>query len=182
VVRKVAQLLRGAAEVLTDGDVERAMDLLADARTTDELIRELQDASDEGLSVVASSPFRLRHREPLRRMAELVEPIDLAMRNTRVLVRRSAVAAYRREPYAGLCWALAEATDQVAAELDANRMPAAAQPALLEVAAGTSRVERGEGLSAEVVLAQVRSVVADLLRITGMGVIESTDAVPPLSR
>ncbi len=186
VVRKVAQLLRGAAEVLTDGDVEHAMELLADARTTDELIRELQDASDEGLSVVASSPFRLRHREPLRRMAELVEPIDLAMRNTRVLVRRAAVAAYRREPvppsYAGLCSALAEATDQVAAELDANRMPTAAQPALLEVAAGTSQVERGEGLSAEVVLAQVRSVVADLLRITGMGVIESTDAVPPLSR
>lgn len=186
VVRKVAELLRGAAEVLTDGDVEHAMNLLADARTTDVLIRELQDASDEGLSVVASSPFRLRHREPLRRMAELVEPIDLAMRNTRVLVRRAAVAAHRREPvpaaYAHVCTALAEATDQVAAELDANRMPTAARPALLEVAAATSRVERGEGLSAEVVLAQVRSVVADLLRITGMGVVESTDAVPPRSR
>ena len=62
------QLLRGAAEVLTDGDVERAMDLLADARTTDELIRELEDASDEGLSVVAA-PRSLRHREPLGRMA-----------------------------------------------------------------------------------------------------------------
>jgi hypothetical protein len=162
------------------------MALLADARATDVLIRELQDASDEGLSVVASSPFRLRHREPLRRMAELVEPLDLAMRNTRVLVRRAAVAAYRREPvpraYAAVCTDLAEAADLVAAELDADRMPVAARPALLAVAAGTSRVERGEGLSAEVVLAQVRSVVADLLRITGLGVVESTDAVPPLAR
>jgi uncharacterized membrane protein YgaE (UPF0421/DUF939 family) len=185
VVRKIAQLLRAAAEVMADGDLDRAVSLLADARATDVLIRELQDASDEGLSVVASSPFRLRHREPLRRMAELVEPLDLAMRNTRVLVRRAAVAAYRREPvpraYAHVCADLADAADLVAAELEADRMPSAARPALLEVAVGTSQVERTRELSAEMVLGQMRSVVADLLRITGLGVVESTDALPPLA-
>ena len=185
VVRKIAALLHAAAEVMTEGDVERATDLLADARATDVLIRELQDASDEGLSVVASSPFRLRHREPLRRMAELVEPLDLAMRNTRVLVRRAAVAAYRREPvphaYARLCADLAAATELIAAELEADRLPAAARPDLLQVAAATSRVERTRALSAEMVLGQMRSLVADLLRITGLGVLESTDALPPLA-
>jgi hypothetical protein len=30
------------------------------------------------------------------------------------------------------------------------------------------------------VLAQLRSIVADLLRLTGMGTLESTDAIPPL--
>ena len=173
--------------MLTDGDVERAMDLLADARTTDVLIRELQDASDEGLSVVASSPFRLRHREPLRRMAELVEPIDLAMRNTRVLVRRAAVAAYRREPVPpcvrrpvlGAGGGDRPGRRGAGGRPDADR--GAARPCWRwrPAPAGSSAAE---GLSAEVVLAQVRSVVADLLRITGMGVIESTDAVPPLSR
>jgi uncharacterized membrane protein YgaE (UPF0421/DUF939 family) len=186
VVRRIAALLDGAAEVLTDGDPEAAIELLADARSTDPLIRELQDASDEGLSVVASSPFRLRHREPLRRMAELVEPLDLAMRNTRVLVRRVAVAAHRREPvprgYAVLCRELAEATREVAAELEADRMPVEARPALLEVAAGTARVERSSDLSGEVLLGQLRSTIADLLRITGLGVMESTDAIPPLAR
>lgn len=185
VVRKIARLLRAASEVLVDGDLDRSMRLLADARTTDVLIRELQDASDEGLSVVASSPFRLRHREPLRQMAELVEPLDLAMRNTRVLVRRAAVAAYRREPvpdaYAVVCGELADAADLVAAELEADRMPVAARPALLEVAAASSRVERTRALSAEMVLGQMRSVVADLLRITGLGVVESTDALPPMA-
>jgi uncharacterized membrane protein YgaE (UPF0421/DUF939 family) len=185
VVRKVARLLRAAAEVMRDGDVDRAGELLADARATDGLIRELQDASDEGLSVVASSPFRRRHREPLRRMAELVEPLDLAMRNTRVLVRRAAVAAYRREEvphaYAVVCDELADATDLVAAELEADRMPTAARPALLAVAAATSRVERSRELSAEMLLGQMRSVAADLLRITGLGVVESTDALPPLA-
>lgn len=186
VVRKIEQLLRGAAGVLEDGDPETGVELLADARATDVLIRELQDASDEGLSVVASSPFRLRHREPLRRMAELVEPLDLALRNTRVLVRRVAVAAHRREAvprgYAVLCRDLADATELVAAELVANRMPIAARPALLEVAAGTALVERTPDLSAEVLLGQLRSLTADLLRITGMGVMESTDAIPPLVR
>lgn len=185
VVRKTADLLRAASGVMVDGDADRALALLADARTTDVLVRELQDASDEGLSVVASSPFRLRHRAPLRRMAELVEPLDFALRNTRVLVRRAAVAAYHHEPvphgYAVLCAELADAADAVAAELEDDRMPAAAQPALLAVASGTARVERSHGLSAEVILAQMRSVVADLLRITGMGVLESSDAIPPAS-
>jgi uncharacterized membrane protein YgaE (UPF0421/DUF939 family) len=184
VMRKIAELLRGASGVILDGDVERALALLADARGTDVLIRELQDAADEGLSVVASSPFRVRHREPLRRMADIVEPLDLALRNTRVLVRRAAVAAYRREPvsrgYAVLCDDLADAAELVARELEADRMPVAAQPALLEVATATARVERSHGLSAEVILAQSRSVVADLLRITGMGVLESSDAIPPV--
>ena len=34
-------------------------------------------------------------------------------------------------------------------------------------------------LSAEVVLAQLRSVVADLLLVTGMDQLEATDALPP---
>jgi hypothetical protein len=81
--------------------------------------------------------------------------------------------------YAVLCAELADAADAVAAELEDDRMPAAAQPALLAVASGTARVERSHSLSAEVILAQMRSVVADLLRITGMGVLESSDAIPP---
>jgi hypothetical protein len=160
------------------------MALLADARATDSLIRELQDASAEGLSVLASSPFRVRHKGQVRHMAELVEPLDYAMRNTRLLVRRVAVAAYRRQPvphsYALLCEDLADAAEEVAAELRENRLAEAARERLLVLATATSEVERSTELSAEVVLAQLRSIIADLLRITGMGVLESTDAIPPL--
>ena len=96
VVRKVADLLRAASDVMVDGEVDPAMDLLADARSTDYLIRELQSAADEGMAVVASSPFRVRHRAGMRQMAELVDPLDRALRSTRVLVRHTAVAAYHR--------------------------------------------------------------------------------------
>jgi len=186
VMRKIAALLRAAGEVMTDGETDRAMALLADARSTDHLIRELQAAADEGLALVASSPFRVRHRGNLRLMADLVDPLDRALRSTRVLVRQTAVAAYHRRPvpksYALLALDLADAADQVADELAARRMAVAARGALVAVGNATGAVERTDVLTADVVLAQLRSVVVDLLMVTGMEQLESTDALPPPPR
>lgn len=183
VTRKIAELLRASADVMDSGEVEPALELLADARATDYLIRELQSASEEGLSVVASSPFRIHHRKDQRRMADLVDPLDRALRSTRVLVRNTAVSAYRRRPvprgYAVLTRDLADAVDLVADELAANRRPTDAEPALLVVAQGTGHLERSDALSVEVLLAQLRSIIADLLLLTGMDPLEASDALPP---
>ena len=124
--------------------------------------------------MVRSSPFRRRHRGRVRAMAELVEPLDFALRNTRVLVRRVAVACYRREPipasYAVLLDDLAECTDAIADELGAGRAATAVRDQLIGARPGhRSQVERSSDLSAEVVLAQVRSLVADLLAVSGHG-------------
>ncbi len=184
VVRKVSQLLRAAAVVMEDADPVHGMSVLADARSTDGLIRELQAAADEGMAVVTSSPFRIRHRPQVRRMAELVDPLDRALRSTRVLVRQAAVAAYRGiivpASYLQLARDLAEATDLVAAELAAGRQAIGARPALLAVAEASGAVERTEAINAEVVLVQLRSIVVDLLGVTGMGQFEATDALPPV--
>ena len=186
VTDKIAFLLAGAARAIEDKEVEPTLALLADARTTDVLIDELQHAAAEGLSVVRSSPFRARHRQSLRKLADLVEPLDLALRNTRVVVRRAAVAAYRDDPvpaeYAALCRDLSAAVARISAELRADRMPEAVRPELVRLAARTSRVHRTRDLSGEVVLAQLRSIIADLLRMTGMDAFESTDALPPFER
>jgi uncharacterized membrane protein YgaE (UPF0421/DUF939 family) len=183
VARRIRDLLQAASDVMTTGDVEPALDLLAEARATDHLIRELQDAADEGLDIVASSPFRIRHAQGLRKMAELVEPLDRALRSTRVLVRNCAVAAYRRQPvpraYALLTSELAAAVEVVAVELDAHRMAVAAQPVLLGLGMATAEVERSPDLTNEVILGQIRSVIADLLLLSGMDPLEATDALPP---
>src|SRR6476620_8349728 len=172
VMRKIAALLRAAGEVMVDGQIEPAMALLDDARSTEHLIRELQAAADEGLSVVASSPFRVRHKGNLRRMVELVDPLDRALRSTRVLVRQTAVAAYHRRPvpksYSLLTLDLADAADAVAAELAADRMAVGARSALLAVGHASGMVARTEELAAEVVLAQIRSVVVDRGVHTGL--------------
>ncbi len=186
VLRKVRDLLLASSEIMVTGEVDPAMALLDEARATDSMVRELQDAADEGLSVVRSSPFRIRHAPGMRKMAELVEPLDRALRSTRVLVRRCAVSAYLRQPiphsYAMVTADLAAAVEAVAIELDADRLAVDAQPALLAVAQATGQVERTDDLSAEVVLAQIRSVIADLLLLTGMNALEATDALPPVRR
>jgi hypothetical protein len=54
-----------------------------------------------------------------------------------------------------------------------------AQPALVAVGIATSDLERTSDLSAEVILGQLRAIVADLLLLTGMTSFEATDAIPP---
>ncbi|HEY0889150.1 MAG TPA: FUSC family protein [Nocardioides sp.] len=189
VVRKISGLLRAGGEVILEADAVHGMAVLRDARSTDSLIRELQAAADEGMAVVASSPFRVKHRPHVRHMAELVDPLDRALRSTRVLMRQIAVAAYRGRPvpasYAALAFELARATDLVAAELvrsaGTDQLAEAARPALLGVGAATATVERSDVINAEVILAQLRSVIVDLLGITGMGQFEATDALPPVA-
>lgn len=186
VLEKISALLRGAGGVMIDGDVERSLNLLADARGTDHLIRRLQSAADEGMSVVASSPFRVRHRPGIRQMSDLVDPLDRSLRSTRVLVRHVTVAAYHRrdvpDSYSQLAVELADAVDEAAAELRQDRQALAARPGLLAVGAGTGAVERSDQMTAEVVLAQIRSLVVDLLMLTGMEQLEATDALPPPPR
>jgi uncharacterized membrane protein YgaE (UPF0421/DUF939 family) len=184
VVDKVTELLRAASDSIEDGELEHALEVLKDARSTDPLMRELQQAADEGLSVLASSPFRRRHRAPVRRMVELVEPLDRALRNTRVLVRRVAIACYRREElpagYAAMVRDLADATAEVSGHLATGRHPDQVQDLLVRLGRATSAAPRSTGLSGQVVLAQVRSIIADLLAVCGMDPLEATDAVPPL--
>lgn len=186
VLRKESALMRAAADVMRSGEMDVALDLLADARQTDNLIRELQAAASEGVSVVASSPFRRGHRPHVRRMVEVVEPLDRSLRSTRVLVRRTAVASYYRRSiprsYPRLLEDLADATDLLADELAAERTGEEAREAIIAVGMGTAEVERTDDLSTEVVLAQIRSVVTDLLCVTGMGILESTDQLPSMRR
>jgi uncharacterized membrane protein YgaE (UPF0421/DUF939 family) len=182
VVRKVAELLRSAADRIGDGDVDRALAMLRDARSTDVLIAELRAASVEGLSEVSASPFRRRHGEQQRQLAELVEPLDVALRNTRVVVRRVAVALHRREPvpasYGALLRDLAVLTERVADELVADRMATAVIDDIVALGRATATVEGSNDLSAEVILAQVRSIIADLLALCGMDPLEATDVIP----
>ncbi len=183
VVTKIAELLRDAAQCARDGNVERAAEVLASARATDDLIRELRAAADEGLSVIASSPLRRAHTENVRSMADLVEPLDRAMRSTRVLVRRVAATANRHVhvpgSYAVVLDQLADATDIVGRALAENAHPAVGRSGLVRVGRSTSSLERGQLLT-DVLLIQIRSLVLDLLRLTGLDDEQAMEALPGL--
>ncbi len=181
VVRTISTLLRDAAQCTRDGDVQRAARVLASARATEEPLRDLQRAADEGLAVIASSPFQRKHREKVRSVADLVGPLDRALRSTRVLCRRVAVNAGRQidvpPSYATLLDDLADATDVVARVLAENSAAAMGRGGIIEVGRATAQLERGS-LSVEVLLVQIRSLIVDLLQVTGMDYEEAVAVIP----
>lgn len=183
VVRKIGDLLRRAVASAGAGDVEAAAEVLASARATDGLLLDLRGAADEGLSVLASSPFSRSEAAGVRKVADLIEPLDRAMRSTRVLVRRITVAVGRGETlpaeYDALLHELADATEVIGRALSENASPEVGRPAVLRVAAESGRVPRTASLASETVLAQTRSVIVDLLQLTGLDVDEAIAALPP---
>ena len=80
--------------------------------------------------------------------------------------------------YASLMRDLADLSDRVADELVANRMAVAVIDDLISLGRATAQVEHSDDLSAEVILAQVRSIIADLLALCGMDPLEATDVIP----
>jgi len=187
VLGTIAELLRGVAESTGGGDIEhraeRAAEILASARATEALIRELQAAADEGLSVIASSPFRRSEGQSVRKIADLVEPLDRAMRSTRVLARRVSIGAYRGHPvppsYAEVMLDLARAVDIVRRALAENAHPQIGRAGLVAVGRRTAVLERGN-LSTDALLVQIRSLIVDLLQLTGLDDEEALAAVPAL--
>lgn len=184
VVHLLAGLLREAARSAEDGDEERAVATLTRARDEDASLTDLRAAAAEGINIVQSSPFRRRRDPEVRRMADLVVPLDRALTNARVLVRRSVQLARSgtRLPaeYAALVEQLADAVEAMAQELGAGRMAVAARPQLMAVAQETVLMPRSSVLSVEVILAQVRSVVVDLLQAAGLDADEALAAIPPM--
>ncbi|MEP6799698.1 MAG: FUSC family protein [Lapillicoccus sp.] len=183
VVRKIVQLLHDAAQCTRDGDIERSAEVLASARATDGLIVELRAAASEGLSVLASSPFRRGQVEQVRSVADLVTPLDRALRSTRVLARRVAVLAVREitvpRAYAVVLDDLADAAEVVARALAENAHPEIGRSALLAVARQTASLER-PGLMVGVLLVELRAVVVDLLQLTGLDDEAALAALPRL--
>ena len=184
VAQRIGELLRDAAGSAEHGDVERAAEVLSEARRTDELIRELQAAADEGLAVISSSPFRRSEADSVRGVAAIVEPLDRALRSTRVLVRRVSIATHHgaRIPgsYVQVLRELATAADVVGRVWAENHSAERAQPALLAVARSTAELEHGE-YHTTVLLGQLRSLVVDLLELTGLGHEDAVASVPPFT-
>jgi uncharacterized membrane protein YgaE (UPF0421/DUF939 family) len=180
----IAELMRCAARSARDGDLDQAVVALARARETEALVHELRSAAEEGLSVIASSPFHRTHEPHVRRMADLIDPLDYAIRNARVLVRRVLIglADDERVPpdYIDALEDLAVATDVIARALSENASPEVGRGGLVEAGQRTAELARTQHLSTEVLLAQMRSIVVDLLQVTGLSVDEAVAMLPPV--
>lgn len=183
VLREMSEVLATTATALRTRDGAGASAALERSRRLEGALTALRTASSEGVDVVRLSPFRRSHLPSVQAVAALVEPLDRAIRNTRVLVRRCAVSLLYDEPmpppYVELVAGLAVAAGDIAASLNEPRpLPSSIRGPLRAVARASAVRAEPSGLSAEVVRAQVRSTVVDLLMLTGLGYDQARAEVP----
>jgi hypothetical protein len=68
----------------------------------------------------------------------------------------------------------------IAREFSERRLPTAAQDHLREIGDATSHVQLSDSMSAVVILAQIRSLVADLMQLSGMDYLEARELIPDM--
>ncbi len=184
VLQGTAVTIREMVVALEALDMESAERVLASARATEQALLSLTTAANEGAAVVRFSPFMRRHREGVLQLADLTVPLDRFTRNLRVLARRAVVAVYRgegvRPEHLHLLTSLARVTDECAAELFELRRPEDMIDEIIAVAEESSSIPLGDRLSSAVILAQVRSMLADLLELCGMEFTDARDSIPEL--
>ena len=184
ILSEFAGTLEEAAAASRRADEAGAEQVLERARAAERRLTALDEAAAEGLAVVRQSPFRRRQLSSVQAFADLWVPLDRASRNLRVLVRRCATAIWRGEPvppaYLDVLERLAATMHTMAADLTEGRLPHAAREPLREVAEGTSHLPVDVGMSAIVILAQSRSLVTDLLQLTGLDAAAARELIPDM--
>ncbi|WP_433165551.1 FUSC family protein [Kribbella sp. CA-247076] len=182
VLNELSEILQETADGLRNHDEQQVTDALRRARASESMLDDLRSAADEGVAVVRLSPFRRRQRGRVQEIADLVVPADRAIRNVRVLVRRCAVSVWRDEQmpaeYPQLLDRLADGTRLIAESLFEPAADVAAHRVLGELGRRTAVMPLPTGLSAVVVLGQIRSTVIDLLELTGTTYDEARTLVP----
>jgi uncharacterized membrane protein YgaE (UPF0421/DUF939 family) len=184
VVAGIADTLDAAADALAAKDEQAASAALDRVQVTEKDLATFDVAVAEGLEVVRHSPFRRRQLPEAIAIAELHVPLDGASRNLRVLARRSVVAVWRGEDvpvaYQDLIRQLAGACRLIAKEFAEHRLPAAARDQLREIAETSAHLPLTQSMSAVVILAQTRSMVADLMQLTGIEYADARELIPEM--
>ncbi|TWD81470.1 uncharacterized membrane protein YgaE (UPF0421/DUF939 family) [Kribbella amoyensis] len=182
VLNELSAILIETADGLRAADEDAVTDALRRARASESMLDDLRSAADEGVAVVRLSPFRRRHRGRVHQIANLVVPLDRAIRNIRVLVRRCAVSVWRGEKmpteFPDLLERLADGTRLIAESLFEPHADVAAHRVLGELGRRTAELPIPGSLSAVVVLGQIRSTIVDLLELTGTSYEEARTLVP----
>lgn len=184
VLGELAGVLRAIAAAVPDRDTVAAAAALSRARASQKAIDEFKTALVTSTEVATIAPLRWRNRGELDRYRSASGPIDLAVRNTRVLARRAlAVLRDDEEPPAKLpdvLEGLANAVDVLRDELARGVDPVRTRGLLRTAAAESDHLLTADDFSVRVMVAQLRSIVVDLLVASGVSRADALSALPPL--
>jgi uncharacterized membrane protein YgaE (UPF0421/DUF939 family) len=171
---ELAAVLAGTADALRARDAGVAETALQRARASQPLIDVLRAALRGGHEITTVSPLLRRRRRVLAVYAELAERSDYAMRNARVLARRTYTVLTDGTPVgpelADAVSELAVAVGTLTAELARDGHRERAREPVLDVVRHAVAMSEGRTHSASetVLVAQVRSIALDLLQATGL--------------
>lgn len=180
-------LMEGAEGLLAQ-DPEKVSTALTRMRATQTQIDALRSSLEGGREISRISPLYWNSRQRLDRIRATADPLDNAVRNIRVLLRRSLTVVRDDEI---LDPRLIDEVEQLGHAVDVVRRMMLADPGEQPDQAEAARVLRtvakgarpelvaGAGLSAHVVFAQVRSAVVDLMQVCGLKRISAMALLPP---
>lgn len=184
----MGRALTACADGLHEQDPEKIRLALESARGTQSQIDALRNAVEGGREVSRISPLYWNARPRLDLIRAAVNPLDNAVRNTRVLLRRALTLVRDDEILdprtIDEVEDLGRAVEVVRQYMlaDPGRQPDAAEATrvLRRVAKGaTMDLVQGAGLSAHVVFAQLRSIVVDLMQVCGVKRLSAMALLPP---
>jgi uncharacterized membrane protein YgaE (UPF0421/DUF939 family) len=188
ILQLAAKALHECADGLREQDADRIKDALEVVRGTQKQIDSLRTFLAGGREISRISPLYWNSRQRLERLAAVADPLDNAIRNIRVLLRRSLTLVRDDEI---LDVRLIAEIDKLAGGLEVLCAMMLADPGQLPDQAEAARVLRsaakgavpelvdGAGLSAQVVFAQLRSTIVDLMQVAGMQRISALAQLPP---
>jgi uncharacterized membrane protein YgaE (UPF0421/DUF939 family) len=189
VVHALASALRAAAAAARKGDSEAAYQALEGARSTQGLLDRWGQSVQAAKDITHLSPLRRSGAREAAAHERAVEPVDHAVRNLRVALRRLVVVVEGggadpdsgEDPLPVMLDRLAGALYTIPAALrdpdgEGGRRLLAALSGVADLL-DPGAVE-GRGLSATVVVAQLRSAVVDLFGITGEDVHDAQRHLP----
>ncbi|GAA5083053.1 uncharacterized membrane protein YgaE (UPF0421/DUF939 family) [Thermocatellispora tengchongensis] len=186
VLEALADALERTADAIEDGDPELAELALREVRKTQGVIDEFEEAVRTGREIATISPLRWRRRAQLLRYDATRVPLDHALRNTRVLARRTTAALKGGSdvpgPLVDALHALARASLLLRDELATGRDPETARQAVLNVIPRLREIPTGPtSFSVNVMTALLRSLIVDLLTATGADRETAAESLPPLA-
>lgn len=170
------------ADALDHHSREEIVAALERARGLDPAVREMKIAVEASQETISLAPTRRRFRGRVDQLAAAAEPIDLMIRNTRVLARacQRAIDLDEHVP-PNVVDAIRDLATSVAS-LDrhlggAPVRSATRESALRAAARATAALEETSNLSVSVIVGQVRSAATDLLLGLGMSNQEAVEQV-----
>lgn len=170
-------------QALHRGDRLRAERGLQKARALQPLIDDWRSSLESGQAIARIAPFLRRHRFELQRHRRVLDAVDLAMRNLRVVARRAAYLCddgVGRPVAADILAEIGRGATRIADALDDIALETEARATLTAVAAHLDPVALlpDASLGDHNLIAAMRPLIVDLLVAAGTPPDEARSAVP----